>query len=135
MVTRTSSALAKIGLLGLLTVLLLLLCTGIARNQSLGSLNSRVSRVESENIRLRARITRLENQLRNLRQIKPSGRTEPLPLPPSGPAPSRNDPMFDRLATLVIELKERMNALEDRMDALEQQRYRERQKLITNYET
>ena len=125
---KTSSPLAKIGFFCFLIVLLLLLSSGIASSQNLGALNSRVSRLESENSRLRSRITRLESQLRSIRLKKPSGDTEPLPLPRSDPAPSSDDPMFDRLATLVIELKERMNAFEDRMDALEQQMYRENQK-------
>ncbi len=124
---KTSSSLAKIVLFCLLFLVLLLLSTGIASSQNLGSLSSRVSRLEGENSRLRSRITRLESQLRSLRLIKPSEGTQSLPRLPSTPSPSSDDPMFDRLATLVIELKERMNVLEDRMDVLQQQRYRENQ--------
>ena len=124
---KTSSPLAKIVLFCFLIVLLLLLSSGIARSENLSALNSRVSRLEAENSRLRSRVIRLESKLRSLRLAKPSGDSEPLPLPPSAPAPSSDDPMFDRLATLVIELKERMNALEERMDILQQQRYSETQ--------
>jgi outer membrane murein-binding lipoprotein Lpp len=120
--SKTYSPLARRVIFCLLILLLLGLCIGLAKAQSLGSLNSRVSRLESENAHLRGRITRLENQLRNVGRTKPSGGTEQLTLPPSSPSPSIDDPMFDRLATLVIELKERMNALENRLDALERQR-------------
>lgn len=83
--------------------------------------------VRSEISSLTTRVTRLENELRSRRsgQNTPSGN---LPesesvYPPqtvNGRAVGASDPMFERLATLAIELKERVNALEKRVSELEQ---------------
>lgn len=89
--------------------------------QSLGSLKARVSRLESQNYRLRSRLNRLESQLKRVNSSNSLEGGEQIRLPSSPPAPSIQDPMFDRLAILVIELKERMNALEARMDEIELQ--------------
>lgn len=100
---------------------LLGLWIGVAKAQSLSSIKARVSRLESENYRLRSRVNRLESQLKRVRSPSSSGDGEQIRLPSSPPAPSIQDPMFDRLAILVIELKERMNGLEARMDEIELQ--------------
>lgn len=96
------------------------------------SLNGVLSEVRT----LRSRIGRLESEVRNLRSStsrisRPnvSSRQKPVTIP----APNRNrssldddrvvdssDPMFKRLATLVIELKEEVRAMEKRLVILEQ---------------
>jgi uncharacterized coiled-coil protein SlyX len=111
----------KVFLIVILSILLLsilFLRSEFAQSQSLDGLNTRMSRVESENAQLRIRINRLENQLRRIRPSTSQPSTEPIYQPP---ASSSQDPMFDRLATLVIELKERIVALEKRLDSLETQ--------------
>lgn len=71
-------------------------------------LDSRVSRLEADIFQLRSQINQLQAQ---------SGRNNPIPNRPATTTPRINnrrssDPMFDRLATLVIELKERIQVLE-----------------------
>lgn len=83
--------------------------------QSLSSLSSEV-------FSLKAKLNQLENQVQNLKQTRsPQPYNPPLAVPQSPPNPSlgRSDPMFERLATLLIELKERVTALEKRTTELE----------------
>jgi len=92
--------------------------------QSLSSLQSRIFRLESENAQLRSRFSRLEGELSRLggRLPSPTPRSNiPAPVVPprANQQVSSSDPMFQRLATLVIELKERINALEEQVAELE----------------
>ncbi len=100
-------------------VLLLGLWIAAAKADNLSSLQSRVSRLESDNYRLRSRLNRLESQLKRGSLSSSLDNQEPIGLPSSSSAPSIEKQMFDRLATLVIELKERVKDLELRVDALE----------------
>ena len=73
--------------------------------------------VRSELTSLRNRVSRLEGEIRRL-----SGGSRPLPAPPireEGEAIGASDPMFARLATLVIELKEDIRELQKRVTVLE----------------
>jgi hypothetical protein len=88
---------------------------------------------------LRSRISRLESELRRLSQRNFSNsRAYPKPrqdslenadvLPPiynppsvNGQSIGRSDPMFERLATLLIELKEDVRNLDQRLTTVEQQ--------------
>jgi hypothetical protein len=88
---------------------------------------------------LRSRISRLESEVSRLSQTNFSnGRAYPQPspnsnrniesLPPISNPPSvngqsigRSDPMFERLATLLIELKEDFRNLDQRLTKVEQQ--------------
>lgn len=80
--------------------------------QSVSSLAARVSRLESENFQLRSRLSRLENRIGQVNRPTPTlPQTSPPPELSDRPS-AATDPMFDRLATLVIELKERVQALE-----------------------
>ncbi|HEY9641741.1 MAG TPA: hypothetical protein V6C57_14735 [Coleofasciculaceae cyanobacterium] len=86
-------------------------------SQSTGQLDAKISRLESENITLRSRVNNLENQVARLSRasgIAPS--SEPIAHPPlaTGGSGLADDPVFKRLATLVIELRERIIALEAR---------------------
>jgi BMFP domain-containing protein YqiC len=83
--------------------------------------------VRSEVYSLRNRVDRLESEVRRLSQS--NNRSNPSPNPSSGGTSAqiidgelvgRSDPLFERLATLVIELKERITNLEKRMTALEE---------------
>lgn len=73
------------------------------------SVSTRISRLESENSTLRSRVNRLESDIARLGRA--SG-VELSPPPSSTTGTPAADPMFDRLATLVIELRERIIALE-----------------------
>ncbi len=79
-------------------------------------LESRVSRLEADNYQLQSRINQLESQISGLSQLpsRNSGsiRQAPQVSPRLGRGALSGDPMFDRLATLVIELKERVYKLE-----------------------
>lgn len=89
--------------------------------QTSSQLDSRVARLETENTTLRSRVSRLENAISRLGQggsgsiqIEPPAEAVP-------PTLQSDDPMFDRLATLVIETKQQVLALEERVAALEAQ--------------
>lgn len=87
-------------------------------------LSSRVSRLESENSVLRSRLARLESQIARLNAETGIAYTEaptdaPIAGTPTTEGPLSSDPMFDRLATLAIELKERIVALEEQVADLQ----------------
>ena len=72
---------------------------------------------------LQARVSRLESAVTNLRQGSNNNNNSP-PLNSSpqivdGEIIGRSDPLFERLSTLVIDLKERVMGLEKRMNQLE----------------
>lgn len=76
-------------------------------------LDARVSRLESANSSLRSQISRLESQIDRV------SRAAGVPVPTAPPLASDSrttalaeDPTFRRLATLVIELRDRIAALE-----------------------
>ncbi len=85
-------------------------------------LSSRVSRLESENSALRSRISRLESDIArisssiglNYNYSTPSESGDPLP------STASSDPMFDRLATLAIELRDRIIVLENQVADLQE---------------
>lgn len=116
---KKTSPLFSLIFLCFLIVLLLGLWIAAAKADNLSSLQSRVSRLESDNYRLRSRLNRLESQLKRGSLSSSLDNQEPSGLPSSSSAPSIEKQMFDRLATLVIELKERVKDLELRVDALE----------------
>ncbi|NEP13042.1 MAG: hypothetical protein F6K14_23120 [Symploca sp. SIO2C1] len=113
----------KISLICLaLIVGFILLSPRLTMAQSLSSLESRIFRLESENAQLRSRLNRLEGELS--RSPFPNQRSN-LPTPVVPPRANQqvlpSDPMFQRLATLVIELKERINVLEEQVTELKEQ--------------
>ena len=99
----------------------LVLLPGRLAAQSTAQLESRLSRLESENYQLRAELSRLESQIYSLSR---SGTRLPEPSRPTAPTitpvrPTATTPIVDRLATLLIELKERVTNVEARMTRLE----------------
>jgi hypothetical protein len=106
-------------MLGILAFTLLLLFLGQSRSpaQTTTQLESRLSRLEFENNALQTSLNQLEAQVSRLSSS--AGLDFSLnATPSSGVAPASalaDDPMFKRLATLVIELKERVVAVEERV--------------------
>jgi polyhydroxyalkanoate synthesis regulator phasin len=86
--------------------------------------------VRSELISLRNRIDRLESQIRGI-SVR-SGNADQTPERRSGTGMvegevvGRSDPLFERLATLVIELKEDFQKLERRVQVLEKETVRKK---------
>ncbi|WP_144053724.1 hypothetical protein [Baaleninema simplex] len=87
------------------------------------SVESRVSRLESDLWQLRSQVRQLSSQVSRLGNSRPNPAPEPLEIPserlPSGSILA-DDPMFERLATLVVEQKRRLDAIEERLEVLEQ---------------
>lgn len=92
-------------------------------------LESRIARLEAENFQLQSQVNRIESQLVQLSGRPLSSSQRPNPNPPTPQISPRNnrrqvsssDPMFERLATLVIELKERVQSLEAQVTELKKQ--------------
>lgn len=110
----------------LLTVLLsvglvVLLWRSPASAQSTIGLEARLSRLESENVVLRSQLNQLQSQISRLAPAAgitpPRSSTRP-PTPQIRPGESAlaEDPAFKRLATLVIELRERVDTLENQVN-------------------
>lgn len=94
----------------------------LSQAQSIG-LESRISRLEGEIFQLKSRLSNLESQVSRVDQPPrtPSpNRSPPIPSPRQQTIPPSEE-MFDRLATLAIELKERVQTLEKKVAALEAQ--------------
>lgn len=111
----------KFRLLCLILIFALVIIPIQVKAQVSTGLESRLARLESENLQLRSQISRIESQLNQFQGRTPSRPNLSTPVrPPTSPTvPYRgstsalsSDPMFQRLATLVIELKERIQALE-----------------------
>ncbi|NEP01740.1 MAG: hypothetical protein F6K58_24415 [Symploca sp. SIO2E9] len=107
-------------------ILLVLLSRSFTPASASQILNTRIARLESENVQLRSRISRLESRINRVtgsesRRERVSQRQGSSSMPPSRASSSLigDDPMFKRLATLVIELKERVVELESRLDEVE----------------
>ncbi|MFE1747431.1 hypothetical protein [Coleofasciculus sp. H7-2] len=93
--------------------------------QETSYLESRISRLEAETYQLRSQINQLQSQVLGLNQStsQRTGSTKPAPpIAPRANRPASADPMFDRLATLVIELKQRINKLEAQAELQQQRR-------------
>lgn len=117
----------KIGIICLALIFALGILSSRTLAQSSSALESRVSRLESDNFQVRSQLSRLESQLGQLSGRSPSqtptpSRSAPQVPPRATRQVSSSDPMFDRLATLVIELKERVQALEAQVAQLKRQR-------------
>ncbi|MGF1480483.1 MAG: hypothetical protein ACFB4I_13485 [Cyanophyceae cyanobacterium] len=123
--------------LGLLVVLLV---GGRIYWQKTEPVVAQSARTSSELLNLRTRVNLLENEVRRLRQIRQRRQPEPSRIEPRSPRPvpspdptasppqvvdgqiiGRSDPIVQRLATLAIELKERITVLEKKTAELEQQ--------------
>jgi BMFP domain-containing protein YqiC len=100
---------------------------GCSPAQASLDMSARISRLESEFFMVRSQINSLESQVSRLNnrldfaQIRQSPEPAIVPLPQRETVESPNKQQFDRLATLLIELKEQINTLETRFSQLEAQ--------------
>lgn len=101
----------------ILTITFLVQPTFTSAQLSTTELDYRVRRLENEVTDLKGRISQL--------QFRGAGTLPQPPLPENpdsttpAPPPPSDDPMFDRLATLVIELKQDVINLQERVEKLE----------------
>lgn len=99
---------------------LLFLFLGIYLLQSNPVTADSTSYLDSQVQSLRSRVSRLESQVRSLSRSE-TREVPSLTPPESYSNPGVTDPeMFDRLAILVIEIKEDLKALEGRLNKLEE---------------
>ncbi len=109
----------KLGFLLLAAILIFITWGGlISRPVSSQQFQSRLNNLLSDFSRLESRVNRIESQLRQ-RGVRvpanPSGSTIKKPKSPH----IQNEEMFNNLATLIIELKEDLRKLEERVSNLE----------------
>jgi outer membrane murein-binding lipoprotein Lpp len=113
----------KIQVLILTGILVTIIWGGLfAKTASSQQVESRINNLEADFYRVESRLNQIESQLGQSRQ-SPSPRTTLTPRQSTGsrgnlPQQDRMR-MFDRLATLVIELKQQVNKLEERVSKLE----------------
>jgi uncharacterized protein YceH (UPF0502 family) len=110
--------LKQLGIIALVSLTMVILLQTLSPAQSTARLESRISRLESQNTLLRSRVNRLENDISQLSRATGITISPPLSQEQEAAPPSTlsDDPMFDRLATLVIELRDRIIALEERLE-------------------
>lgn len=115
----------KIAVVGLALVLLLTVLSRWTLAQSSGFLESRISRLESDSFQIRSELARLESQVYQLAGNRSNGVAPGAITPPPATSPGvlrpgvRPAASYDRLATLVIELRERINKLEAQVNKLQ----------------
>ena len=111
----------KIWALGVAVFVVIIIWGGFLSYPALSQqIESRLYNLEADVNRVESRLNQIESVLNQNRS--PSSRL-PVKLPQSARNNRRNvsqqDPMFDRLATLVVELKQQVNKLEARVSKLE----------------
>jgi hypothetical protein len=105
----------KLLIIACFTVLILVSLQAFSPTQAQVSVDSRINRLESD-------LAGIRSQLNQLSGSRPSaGVNVPTPSVPAGSRRTAylSNSQFDRLATLVVELKERINNLEARVGRLE----------------
>lgn len=113
--------------LGLGIFLVLIVSSGIHKNQTNQVLAQDVNATfnRAETLNLKRQIRQLEGEIRRLNRNNMRSQSltpSPVPQNPSTNYRSvgRSDPMFERLATLLIELKEDVQNLDKRITAIEE---------------
>lgn len=102
----------------LLVLLLLGLRTHPAQAQRDQQVFFRLSRIETDVRSLQSQISQLDRQIARLQRLDGIEVEERSPVAPPVDEPA---PTYDQLATLVIETRQDMFALQERLDALEAQ--------------
>lgn len=119
----------KIGIICIAVFLGFAILPPLTLAQAPAFLESRIVRLETENFQMRSQLNRLESQLVQLsgrglpQQPSPNRQTPQVPSTTNRRQllPAERDKMFDQLATLVVELKERVQTLEAEVAALKKQ--------------
>ena len=102
-------------------ILVMIIWMGLLSNKaSSQQVESRINNLEADLNRVESRLNQIESQFGNRQSSSPRTTLTP----PSGNSRrnlslSERDKMFDRLATLVVELKQQVNKLEERVSQLE----------------
>ncbi|NMG07530.1 hypothetical protein [Brasilonema sp. UFV-L1] len=110
----------RIGLIALALFLVIILWSGVFSNTaSSGQIESRFYNLEANFNRLESRVNRIESQLGQTGRSPRGVTTTPSTRSGRTVSPQEREKMFDRLATLVVELKQQVNALEGRVAKLE----------------
>lgn len=117
---KSNSFLKKIVLSCLTLLLVTVAWTWLISAPASSQTQSQINALEVDLNGIESRLNRIEAQLNQLGRFAPPTATPR----PSGSNSGRNTPlsrdqMFDRLATLVIELKQQVNKLETRVSKLE----------------
>lgn len=111
----------KVLLLCVTTILVIISWYGL--NSAVISQPSRVTNLDADLSRLESRINRIEAQLSQLTRRQAPVSPTPSPINSGRRQPQLNrEQMFDNLATLVIETKDRVNKLQARVSKLEKLR-------------
>jgi outer membrane murein-binding lipoprotein Lpp len=94
----------------------------LSNTASSQQVESRINNLESDLNRVQLQLNQIQYQIGQTRQL-PSPRTTLTPRTANGSSrnlsPAERDRMFDRLATLVVELKQQVSKLETRVSKLE----------------
>lgn len=101
--------------------LLMAIAIGSQVSPALAFADSRIGHLESQIRQLQSQVRQLERQV-NQGQLRPQCRDSPTISPnlrPQTRDPSAPTPALERLATLVVEQKQRLDALEARLDRLD----------------
>ena len=117
-------------IIGILTITTYLAHPELVSAQSLTGLDTEISTLRSEINILRSQVRRLEGEVNRLRQSisRSPGQSTPTPSPSTlntpptvveGQIRGRSDPMFQQLATLVIELKQDVRELQENIRDLQ----------------
>lgn len=99
-------------------VLLVAIAIGFQVSPALAFGDTRINRLESQVRQLQSEVRQLERQV-NQSQFPPQRRDRPPSRTPQTANSSPPTPAFERLATLVVEQKQRLDALEARLDRLD----------------
>lgn len=122
-VNKFSRVASKTGIFLAALVLVVLAFQASTPAQTTPQYDSRISRLEFDNTRLSARVSQLETQLARLNRIEiPRAGSNPINLNGTRQPIESIDTRFDRLVTLVIELREQVSELETRLSEVEEQR-------------
>jgi len=117
---KRNSVLKKLAAL-CIALLMITLAWGILASAPASSQESRVNALEVDIRGIQSRLNRLESQLNRVGGTSPRLPNVPPPSSSAGQYRQRlsSDPMFDRLATLAIELRERIDRIDARVSKLE----------------
>lgn len=117
---KSNSFFKKIVLSCLTLLLVIVTWTWFISAPASSQTQSQINALEVDLNGIESRLNRIEAQLNQLGRFAPPTATPPPSRSNSGRnTPLSRDQMFDRLATLVIELKQQVNKLETRVSKLE----------------